>query len=139
MTTIAYKGGVMAADSLATCNGMRDSMALKVRRVGPLLIGGAGTAATCERFVDWVRKGMHGLSPWDGNEGGNSFIVLPDDTIVVFGQSGPWRVKSDFYAMGSGEQIALGAMAHGATAEQAVEHAIRFDIHSGGPIRTVKR
>lgn len=139
MTTIAYRRGVLAADSLTTSNGLRDSLAQKIHRVGPLLIGGAGVSALCIRFVEWVQAGMKGNSPWHGEDGGNSFIVMPDDTILVFGANGPWKVETDFYALGSGEQLALGAMAFGASAEQAVECAIRFDVFSGGPIRTLRR
>lgn len=139
MTTIAYRGGVLAADSLGTSGGYRDGHCVKIRKIGPLLIAGCGTSAICEQFVDWVKNGMNGDSPWTGKDAGNSLVVCPDDTMLVFGQNGPWRSYSDFYALGSGELLALGAMAHGATAHQAVEAAIRFDCHSGGPIRTLTR
>lgn len=139
MTTIAYRDGVLAADSLGTAGGYRDGHCVKIRRIGRLLVGGCGNGAICEQFVDWVKKGMNGASPWTGTEAGNSLVICPDGTLLMFGQSGPWRSSSDFYALGSGELLALGAMAHGATAHQAVEAAIRFDCHSGGPIRTLTR
>ena len=44
-------------------------------------------------------------------------------------------VEADFYALGSGEQFALGAMAMGATAEQAVGIACQFDPWSRGPFQ----
>jgi hypothetical protein len=139
MTTLAYRHGVLAADSLTTSNGYRDGQAIKIRKLGPLLVGGCGTSAICEQFVDWVKNGMKGDSPWTGKDAGNSMVVLPDDTILVWGHNGPWRSRSDFYAMGSGELLALGAMAHGANAAEAVEAAMRFDVHSGGPVRTIYR
>lgn len=140
MTTIAYKDGVLASDTLGTSGGLRDCNRIqKVHKVGPLLVAGAGASALCARFTEWVRAGMKGDSPWTGNEGGNSLIIMPDDTILVFGMNGPWRVKQPVYAMGSGESLALGAMAAGASAEQAVEIAMRYDIYSGGEIRTVRR
>lgn len=139
MTTIAYRDGCLAADSLTTSGGLRDGLNLKIRKIGPLLVAGAGASAICERFFDWVRKGMIGDSPWTGSDGGNSFIVAPNGSILVFGQSGPWKVEQPFYALGTGEHLALGAMAHGASAAEAVECAIRFDIYSGGPIRTITR
>lgn len=139
MTTIAYRRGVLASDSLVTCNGLRDGYAQKIYRVGPLLVAGAGSAAICTRFVEWVRAGMKGESPWYGEDSGNSMIITPEDQIVVWGSSGSWVSDSDFYALGSGERLALGAMAYGASAEEAVECAIRFDVYSGGPIKTVRR
>lgn len=139
MTTIAYKAGVLAADSLCTSNGFREGDALKIRKIGRLLVAGCGASARCERFFDWVAAGMNGESPWTGHDSGNSLIVLPDDTLVMFGENGPWPLQADFYALGSGELIALGAMAAGASAAEAVAHAIRFDTRSGGPIRTISR
>lgn len=139
MTTIAYRDGVLAADSLTTSNGVRESPRLKIRNIKGLLVAGAGTSAICDRFFDWVKAGMTGLSPWEGHDCGNGMIITPDDTILVFGANGPWQVERNFYSMGSGEQIALGAMAHGATAEEAVGHAIAYDVYSGGDIRTVTR
>ena len=44
-------------------------------------------------------------------------------------------VEADFYALGSGEQFALGAMAMGADAEQAVIVACQFDPWSRGPFQ----
>lgn len=139
LTSIAYRNGVLASDSLVTSNGMREGQAQKIHQVGPLLIAGAGASALCDQFVTWVRAGMKGDSPWQGHDCGNSMIVMPDDTILIYGEHGPWKSETDFYALGSGEQIALGAMAFGASAEQAIECAIRFDVFSGGPIRTLKR
>jgi hypothetical protein len=139
VTTIAYRNGILASDSLATSNGLRDSHTQKIHKIGPLLVAGAGISAICTRFVQWVKDGMKGDSPWQGQDGGNSFIVMPDEVILVFGENGPWKVERDFYALGSGEQVAIGAMAHGATAEEAVAHAITFDVYSGGPIRTLSR
>lgn len=139
MTTIAYKAGVLAADSLTTVNGMRDSFAQKIWQVGPLLIGGAGSSALCIQFYEWVKEGMEGQCPIRC-DGANGFIVTPDDTIVTWGENGPWTSRGvEFCAFGSGERFALGAMAAGASAEEAVAAAIRFDVYSGGPIRTLAR
>lgn len=118
---------------------MRDGLAVKIRKIGPLLVAGAGATSRCSAFMDWVKAGMKGHSPWYGKDDGNSMIVTPDRRIVVFGESGQWLVDNEFYAMGSGERFALGAMAHGACAAEAVQAAIRFDIYSGGPIRTVSQ
>lgn len=139
MTTLAYRDGVLAADSLATAGGIRDSEVLKVRKIGRLLTAGCGSGALCEKFVGWVQRGMPGNSPWEGSGAdGNSLLVAPDRSLVVFGVNGPWRVDRPFYALGSGGDIALGAMAAGASAEEAVEIAIRFDVYSGGPIRSIR-
>ena len=44
------------------------------------------------------------------------------------------EVSEDFAAVGSGCDMALGALAHGASAERAVHIACRFDVGSGTPV-----
>ena len=41
------------------------------------------------------------------------------------------ETENDFWAVGSGEEYALGAMAMGASAAQAVEVASQFDVYTG--------
>jgi len=43
-------------------------------------------------------------------------------------------IDHEFFAIGSGAAIALGAMAFGASAEVAVEIACRYDTCSGPPV-----
>lgn len=49
--------------------------------------------------------------------------------------SGP--IASDYFAIGSGEDYAMGAMAMGATATRAVDVAAMFDAHTGGEILAI--
>jgi ATP-dependent protease HslVU (ClpYQ) peptidase subunit len=44
------------------------------------------------------------------------------------------EVETEFIAIGSGGDLAMGAMGAGATARQAVEIAARFDCFTGGKI-----
>lgn len=66
MTTIAYRDGMLAADSLFTDDNQRDSYGAKVFRIGGLLVGFAGSLALGLRFRDWVRGGLEGASPYRG-------------------------------------------------------------------------
>lgn len=134
MTTIAYRSGILAADSLMTCNGLRDDYRQKIFRVGKVLVGGSGSSATCLKFRDWVAAGMQGESPFSGSDGGNG-IVVSEAGLVCWGSSGPTPIiNSSFYSLGSGYEIALGAMDQGASAEEAVRAAIRWDTRSGGDV-----
>ena len=134
MTTIAYRDGVLAADSLATCNGMRDGYGAKIWRVGRLLVGGAGSRAECLKFRDWVVAGMKGRPDIAET---NAIVVSPEH-VVCWSEKGCWPVAEPFYAIGSGYEIAIGAMAVGADAERAVHIAAQYDTRTGGDVITLR-
>lgn len=56
-------------------------------------------------------------------------VTLMDDEIT------PTVIEDDFVCIGSGSALAKGALAAGATVEQAVKIAIEYDGNSGGPYR----
>lgn len=137
MTTIAYKDGVLAADTLITANGMICGYAKKIWRAGRLLIGGAGSDAVTNTFRDWVKDGMSGDHPLK-KDIGNLFIVKPDGLTVMWCDDGPFLMKETFWALGSGEEVAMGAMAAGASARKAVQLACARDTRSGGDVTVLK-
>src|SRR5699024_3263892 len=66
----------------------------------------------------------------------HTIVLEPSGEVWTFTASGrDSRYDAEFYAIGSGGDFALGAMAFRASAEAAVEVAVRLDIHSGGPVR----
>lgn len=133
MTTIAYRDGVVAADTLSTCNGLRDDYGPKVWRKGRVIMAACGSRATCLQFRIWVSSGMEGPHPFEKDPDGNGLVVSPAG-VVCWSEHGPWPVRSPFYALGTGYQVALGAMEHGATAEEAIRAAIRWDTRTGGDV-----
>lgn len=133
MTTIAWDGKTLAADTLATSNGLRDNKTIKIWRHGGALIGACGSQALCERFRTWAIAGMEGKSPFEGADDGNGLVVT-QEAVLCFGNNGCWKVSEPFYTLGSGYQLALGALAMGATAKQAVEVAAKYDTSTGGEI-----
>jgi ATP-dependent protease HslVU (ClpYQ) peptidase subunit len=48
------------------------------------------------------------------------------------------EIRCEFYAIGSGRQFARGAMANGASAEDAVLAAIICDTTSGGSVEVLR-
>lgn len=137
MTTIAFKDGVLASDSLVTSGGQRDGLTRKIWRHGRLLVGGAGSTSICHRFYEWVRAGMRGRCPVEGTNNANGFVIAPTGEVVVWGSQGPWLNTTGMVAFGTGGDLAMGAMLAGASAEEAVAVAIKLDVHSGGPIRSL--
>lgn len=137
MTTIAYRDGILAADTQMAADDLRCGEASKIMRQGRLLIGFCGKLSNFEAFRSWLVGGMEGRFR---SEGGNVFILPPSGPAIVWGDGDyPWRETSDFWALGSGERIAIGAMDAGATAEDAVRAAIRWDTSSGGEVLTLQR
>lgn len=133
MTTIAYRDGKLAGDSRATANGLIDNQTTKVWSHKGVLIAASGSQALCEKFRTWVVAGMDGESPFEGADDGNGLVVSMAG-VVCFGNTGSWPISEPFYTLGSGYQLALGALAMGASAEEAVEIASRFDTMTGGKI-----
>jgi hypothetical protein len=138
MTTIAYRDGVLAADSLATSNGLRDDYGSKIWKIGRVLVGACGDRAICLKFREWVANGLEGDSPFQGKEDGNGIVVAPGGNVVCWGNHGPWPVSTPFYSLGSGYQIAIGALEMGATASEAVEIAARHDTSTGGRVAELR-
>lgn len=141
MTTVAYRDGVLAADTLLTWGSNRDGFGVKIARRGPVLAGASGCVSRAQAFVDWFKAGMTGKEPDMGDKEDPAFgyIITPDDRFLMLGPHG-WEVSRDEYlSFGSGGDFASGAMAMGATAEEAVIVAIKHDTKSGGEITVLRR
>lgn len=138
MTTIAYRDGIIACDSLVTAGGVRVGAVDKIVRSGPLLAGAAGSLGPCQKFLRWVRSGEDLMEDFeDFDEGSEGFVVFADGSIASFDDDGRCDYRAPYIAIGSGASFALGAMAHGASAEEAVRAASEHDTLTGLPIQTL--
>ena len=149
MTTIAYRDGVMAADRGVTMGQMFYGRETKIHRVAGLLVGIAGSNALSLSFLRFLK-----VSPKP------DMLELPklqadkEDCLVALSIDnstngiGFWwttdagqlivdYIHAEYLAAGSGKEIATGAFAQGATAEEAVECAIKHNIYTEGPIDTL--
>jgi ATP-dependent protease HslVU (ClpYQ) peptidase subunit len=137
MTIIAYRDGIMAADS-AVFDG--DTYAGEVRKIHRLpdgsLLGTAGALAMAKIAADWLSGPMEG-SPPDLREGSLYGILVRSngDVFSIDRNLIPMRFKARFYAEGSGCSVALGAMAAGAPASEAALIACTFDAKCRGPVQ----
>lgn len=143
MTTIAYRDGVMAADSRAYAgyNAALGSKT-KIRRLedGTLVGCSATVPGFGEAVLDWYARGA---KPDDAPKAeGAKFsllVVKPDGQALYAGDafhlSGP--ISAPFFTIGSGEHAAQGALHHGASAAEAVEIACRVDVWSALPVMTL--
>jgi hypothetical protein len=147
MTTIAYRDGVLAADTKGTDdNGYHPGTyrCEKLFRVDGDIIATAGEDATGMIFVDWYGSKKNGKRPKPPArlvDGAADFavLILRKDGLYW---SDKWcrmnKIMDEIYALGSGAPYALGAMAMGAPPEEAVRIAMRWDCYTGGDIVTMR-
>jgi ATP-dependent HslUV protease subunit HslV len=139
MTIIAYRDGLLAADSLATAGHVITGQVQKLWRFDDgRLLGGAGGAGDMRSFVAWALAGCEGHWECKDKENGFSALVVgARGEVVIYDVEGrDYLIEAEFIARGAGAELAIGAMAMGARADQAVEVACRYSVWCGGPVQT---
>ena len=125
----------MAADKRITGGPMFRST--KLFRVNGSILGIAGNAEQARRFVEWRRT----------PEAKPTFVETCSIEVLELSADGSltwWGsemvgvpIEDDFYAIGSGASLALGALSMGATPKQAIGVAARWDSGTGSEIQTM--
>lgn len=143
MTVIAWDGRELAGDKQSTHANMArtPTRTRKVYRVvgsdGEVrLIGCAGNSDDCQNYVRWAKglvlerptfTSLHVLCIEERRR-----VWSAEEKII-------WeRVRSKFWAIGTGSDIALGAMASGKSAREAVLIASRFSTGCGFGVDVVR-
>ena len=145
MTTIAYDGKTLAADSLATVNGLSQRGFQKIRKEGQEFFALGGDSATFQAWIEWWYKGANPKGIPVGPGPSILLIVTAEGVHQVHSET-PYADKEgiplpdgrEVHACGSGGEIALGAMMAGATAKEAVEIACMIDVYSGGEVQVIE-
>lgn len=143
MSIIAYRDGIIAADTLTTAGQTRVGHNPKIARNSHGdLAGAVGGLAFCENFLVWFRNGEKGERPKATSDGDGhtdmGIIFRRDGTIVEIGSDGEFPAsRAEFYAIGCADDVALGAMYAGASAADAVRAAIALNVHCGGEVETL--
>lgn len=155
MTTIAYKSNIMACDSCWTDNECQVISRTKIRRLSSgALLGSAGgnDSRWFEDALDKVKKSSQ-LPSYEAlhaiRQDFAGLLVLPCgevwsistakfDTKGADEEIGCWLINFPYAAVGSGGEVAIGAMGHGASAVEAVRVACRHDINSKPPIHSLR-
>ena len=139
MTTIAYRDGVLASDSLVTLGDTKShGTYIKIKRIGNLLVGAAGGVADSEQFLQWLKYDDGETPPPKGQY--SALVIDPRGRVreIENGSVLPVPRGAKFHAIGSGGPFALAAMYAGASAVEAVKIATKIDINSGLPVRKLK-
>ena len=130
MTTVAWKDGVLCADKKASQGGSAYTTT-KLYRSKSHALAFAGDLGIGIAFATWFNGDREGECPL--NKHTDALVMdletgkcdMWDDAAV------PIPIEDKFAAIGSGQDLAVGAMAFGATAIEAVECASAWDNSSG--------
>ena len=160
MTTIAYKAGILAGDSAWSDGDTVDTLSTKIFRLrSGALIGFAGSFDH-RLFIPMFAgiKNFRQMPSYDDllkvRVDALGLLVFPNGTMAKFcttdlphehwdgenkksGEVGAWMIDHDFTAIGTGADVAWGAMAAGASARQSVRIACRRDRNSRLPVSTL--
>lgn len=137
MTTIAYRDGVVAIDTLSVADGMVVDHAYEkcIVKDGVMFFM-TGSTSDHDKLVDEY------FSP-TGRDTGNAYAIVADKgkIFIIGGEEGGKGIfkcpnnRENYISIGSGERFAISAMDHGKSAKEAVEYAMRRDIYTGGEVR----
>ena len=137
MTTAVYRDGVLAADSVVFDRDCYCGDVVKVRKSGLYLMTAAGSLACVLKFFEWVERGRPETKD-DRPRLSSDFEGLCVNScgdIMWYGEDLIGQpIKSPYIAIGSGFKIAMGALAMGATAQQAVEVCCDLDAYTRRPV-----
>ena len=158
MTTVTFKSGVMACDSCFSYGGSVDTLGKKIVRLrSGALLGQAGDndARDVIALLSTVKSVRQIPSRKDLLSLRTDFLgllVTPSGRIIKVSTTfvspenwtdetekdlGAWEINHAFTAIGSGSDIAMGAMAAGADAKRAVMIACRYDMNSRPPVHAL--
>lgn len=146
MTTVAFRDGVMASDS----RGVDSSVGIvklqklfrKKMKGKEHIIGVAGHWEAALLFVDWYGTNDTSLADRIGKlPADSSFDIMIWTGKKLLTSDAMMRLtewNEDYYAIGSGGAYAITAMDCGKTAAQAIQMAMKRDIHTGGRVVTMR-
>jgi hypothetical protein len=142
MTTIAYRSGTLAADSQIAYSNYLNGQRPKITQCGRFHVALAGKAWLRRPLEEWLAAGADEANvPVElmENQAEFSCLIVDDDGVMLtFDRGYLLPVDAPYAAIGSGMFFAMGAMAHGASAEEAVAAAMAHDKNTGGPITVVR-
>lgn len=152
MTVIVYRDGMIASDSQVigrawTTMGGFAKVGKRVFDGKVYLYGATGETAYAAKFDRWMQseafevfittgEGHPNLEPAARDEQCTGLLFTPDHKCIRFEGNYPhYELTAPYFAFGTGDNFATGALAMGATAAQAVEVAMQYDILSNGPVQ----
>jgi hypothetical protein len=140
MTTIAYRDGVLAADTMASVGDTKiPGRAKKVWKFSDgRLFSGAGRMEEIRKLQKLIARHIEGPLPCPVSKECEAILIMPNGAVLIY-EGKVWSPEADtpYHALGSGFVPALTAMWLGHDAITAVKAGIHFDKGSGGSVQHV--
>ena len=141
MTTVAYDGIIMAADTQTTDGYGLKGGYTKLHAGRCWIAGFSGQTGLAKRFIlEHGDDKPHQLLSTVFNDvykDDLSVLLVAGEKPYILTQGVFIEVDSKQHAIGSGRDYALMAMRLGKTAEEAVRLASEFDVHTGSEVMTL--
>lgn len=139
MTVIAYRSGIIAADS-AVWRG--DYVSGSVRKIRRLPDGGLAAASGSMTIMQWFLQRMEtgedfSHPPIDPDNGGFAGLVLRanGDLFACDLNMVLYEVKAEWFALGASSGFTAGCLAAGASADEAVRLTLKWTDAGRGDIQ----
>lgn len=150
MTTIAYRDGTLSADSMVSygsfSNGNMNKINIVKMRTGEpgsflyqrVAVAMSGVCWAIQPMIEWIEGGAtqddipHSLLKHHTEF--SCVMLTADNRLFEFNGGYFIECGVEYHAIGSGAQFALGAMAAGVSAPEAVEASMKHDRATGGTI-----
>lgn len=141
MTVIAYKDGVLAADSLVTSGYDLAGHIVKIRQEGEWSFGVAGSPSGIVPITNWVKGGADLDTPieFPSSLEATALLINSHGEVYYVDSDSHYPVKMHvkYAAVGSGSTAARTAMFLGHSAIEAVEAVTHVDSSCGGSVTWV--
>lgn len=139
MTAIAYRGGIMAADTVGwTCGAsVKSPVAPKIKRMsdGGLFAAGGNTSEIVQ-FAAWMLSGVSDRPGFDKEEQLTVLWARPDGSLWLCDHTLQfYQLHDSFFAIGAPCTFMMGALHAGASAEEAVRLAVLHTDGAGGDVQ----
>jgi hypothetical protein len=158
MTVIAYKEGVLACDSLWTDYGFKATYATKISKLPNGFLyatSGSNDDRELKKLISRMRPKDLTVDDFPSVRTLKETELTNATAMVIFNEKifivnidledeegegvGVYEITLPFYAIGCGKELAMGAMAAGASATEAAEIACTYDPNCQGPIHTLTK
>lgn len=152
MTVIVYRDGVIASDSQVigrqwTTMGGFKKIGKRVVDGKVYLYGATGETSYAAKFERWIQsdaflsflkdgEGHPNLEPAARDEQCTGLLFTPEGACIRFEGNYPhYELTAPFFAFGTGDMVAMGALEMGATAQQAAQAAVVYDVLTNGEVQ----
>ncbi len=139
MTVVAYRSGILAADTALWYDDVIVGHREKIIRLkdGRYFVG-SGLSKQVDTYRRWLDGEISKPTPIGSDDDFGALLVDGSEVVCVDASFSKVDVSTfDFFTLGWHREFVLGAMAAGCSADQAVGLAIRYCQRAGGKVQVV--